>query len=382
MINRKNYEIWFLDFAEGNLSEWQIALLMEFLAQNVDLKAEFDALEMIKLPADDTLVFENKEKLKRPLTVEFSLTNDDKLLIAQLEGDLNAPDNQLLKQRLSEHPSLIKAQKIYQKSQLAPDLSVKYPNKDELKRKNRKISPWRLLMPIAAAIVLLIVIVFALRKGEAVESVEMPIVKMTNHQTPAPISKEPSQEPIMSDEVVEVPKPIIEQTIVQTPKEQSSKPKKNIVQKKEITPDYKPTEVIVNEEPKSPKLQSPLMQSPPKPQLVPELPESKPVIVLKESSNQTPKPTFVHQENQPTKRMIAMNKPKEFLLNSVDKTIKKIAKKEDVKERLSVPEAIVSTVGAITKTTTSYENRTTKKSKKISVSFGKIKFSRVKHRSR
>jgi len=90
MINQKNYEIWFLDFAEGNLSEREIELLMDFLAQNDALKAEFDEMTMIELPPDDTYVFDEKAKLKRPLTADISLTSDDELLIGEVENDLSA----------------------------------------------------------------------------------------------------------------------------------------------------------------------------------------------------------------------------------------------------------------------------------------------------
>ncbi len=384
MINHKNYEIWFLDFAEGNLSERQIELLMDFLAQNDDLKAEFDQMELVELPLDDALVFDDKERLKRPLTADISLTDDDKRLIGHLEGDLSVEEVSQLQDLLAQNPALAKAQKYYEVSRLTPDLAVKYPDKYELKRKDHKSVPFRLLMQIAAAILLLVVLIFALRKEELTEAVEMPVVETPTH-VPAPsIHKEQEDVPERVEEVVDIPKPIIEQAIVplprkhRTPKTRISKVDDAVVS---IPEQKKPLEVIVNQEPKSPKT-PPQMQAPPKPQMEPELPESKPVIAFKKPNNQEPKATFVNQKAVPTKRLIALNKPKDFLRSVVDKGIKKMAKKEGIKEKLSVPEAIVSTVGAVTKTKTSYKKKQTKDAKRISVSIGRFKFSRVKHRGR
>ena len=43
MLSRSNYEIYFLDYYEGNLTESQRRELMSFLEQNPDLKEEFDS---------------------------------------------------------------------------------------------------------------------------------------------------------------------------------------------------------------------------------------------------------------------------------------------------------------------------------------------------
>jgi len=391
MINHKNYEIWFLDFAEGNLSERQIELLMDFLAKNDDLRAEFDALELIKLPADDSFVFDAKDKLKRPLTANIALSQDDKLLIGELENDLDTQQKAQLEKRLKDRPALGKDQKIYQKTQLVADLSVKYPNKEELKRKERRVIPLRVLMQIAAALLLLFVMIFALRKGENGDPIDLPMVQTPTTPTPDPSTHDapvivPQQE--MVEENVEVPKPIIEQAIIPLQKtrkmaiHQAQPP--NLAEEKEpvlVEPAFK--QAIVNEEPKLPKSNVPQIQAPPKPILEPELPESKTVIVSNEAKQKTPKAVFVNQQEESNpKRLIALNKPKDFLRNAVDKGVKKLVKKEDVKERLTVPEAIVSTVGAITKKKVAYTNKTSNKAKRVSVSFGKFKFSRVKHRSR
>ncbi len=53
-INRHNYEAYFLDFAEGNLSAMQIIDLEDFLRENPELRSELDDFEIIELPDANT----------------------------------------------------------------------------------------------------------------------------------------------------------------------------------------------------------------------------------------------------------------------------------------------------------------------------------------
>ena len=65
-INRNNYEIFFLDYHEGNLSAQQQAKLFIFLEQHPDLKNEFESFDLVKLPSIN-IFFEEKNSLKREL---------------------------------------------------------------------------------------------------------------------------------------------------------------------------------------------------------------------------------------------------------------------------------------------------------------------------
>ncbi|NEN24116.1 hypothetical protein G3O08_11450 [Cryomorpha ignava] len=49
-INIHNYEAFFLDFAEGNLTESQLVELNNFLDENPDLKSELESFEIVELP--------------------------------------------------------------------------------------------------------------------------------------------------------------------------------------------------------------------------------------------------------------------------------------------------------------------------------------------
>jgi len=62
-INRNNYEAYFLDYRENNLSPEQVAELMIFLEQNPDLKASFEAYENIELATDKSIKFHQSHLL-------------------------------------------------------------------------------------------------------------------------------------------------------------------------------------------------------------------------------------------------------------------------------------------------------------------------------
>ena len=61
-ISNENYEIWFLDYYEGQLAPEQVQELMNFLELNLDLKEEFEQFENITLIPEHTEKFDDKEK--------------------------------------------------------------------------------------------------------------------------------------------------------------------------------------------------------------------------------------------------------------------------------------------------------------------------------
>lgn len=69
LINEQNYNDYFIAFHEGDLCDEEIDNVQNFLILNPDTKQEFDIFASVKLKADETVVFENKENLKRKIAV-------------------------------------------------------------------------------------------------------------------------------------------------------------------------------------------------------------------------------------------------------------------------------------------------------------------------
>lgn len=133
-INKENYEAFFLDYHEGNLTKGQEAELMDFLQQNNDLKREFDDFEIICLDNDIQQPFAGKELLKRPFNTTIHSTVKEMHLIAWHEGDLNEAEKKMVENAVAEDSVLQKDFDLYALTRLSPDTSIVYQNKKSLKR--------------------------------------------------------------------------------------------------------------------------------------------------------------------------------------------------------------------------------------------------------
>jgi hypothetical protein len=221
-ININNYEAYFLDYHEGNLSPQQVADLFLFLSQHPGLKKEFEDFEHIILEDFSAPVFENKDRLKKNITAEnreeyfiravegtldttelallttfltthpefvaeFNLFKKTKLqadssivfenkpilkqgvalsddrLIAAVEGLLTKEEQLLLEQQLTVNPELQKSFVAYQQTKAIADTSIIFKDKQTLKRKERKVVPIYYYVAVAASIILLFGILFLLK---------------------------------------------------------------------------------------------------------------------------------------------------------------------------------------------------------------------------
>jgi len=139
-INRDNYEVYFLDFIEGNLSKSQISMLNAFLANNPDLKAELDGFEAITiedpLESNDSL----KASLKREETT--GLLEHEYLMISQIENTITPDEKAKLSELVNKSPDLLDSLALYHKTIISKDQSVSFPNKATLIQKDKKVVVW------------------------------------------------------------------------------------------------------------------------------------------------------------------------------------------------------------------------------------------------
>jgi len=136
-INTLNYESYYLDFLEGNLSENDARDLLNFLDKHPEFKVDEN------LPTlDDTNQNLNsfvKSSLKKfDETLAISQDTLEDFIIAKNEGVLT-------EEKLSKlHSSALYDKKMdedYQSIKLVPDTRQKYNFKASLKKKNKKVTP-------------------------------------------------------------------------------------------------------------------------------------------------------------------------------------------------------------------------------------------------
>ncbi len=130
-INKDNYEIFFLDYHEGNLLPEQEKDLLSFLEANPDLREEFESFRMVKLEKDEEILYPAKEQLRKGVVTP---SNYETFYAAYVEGDLDEEERAATEAFAMGDPQRGKELDQMKKAVLRPDLSVKFPGKDSLKR--------------------------------------------------------------------------------------------------------------------------------------------------------------------------------------------------------------------------------------------------------
>jgi hypothetical protein len=140
-IDRSNYEIWLIDWLDGNLSDAQVVQLKHFLAENADIKEEFDEMNGFRdaMHGISTSTgysnesFLHKERLKKA-TSNLSESQFEYLCIASLENDLSA-DQQAELNEIIEHDREKKTTlELFQKARLIPG-DIRFRHKKRLIRR-------------------------------------------------------------------------------------------------------------------------------------------------------------------------------------------------------------------------------------------------------
>ena len=83
-INRKNYEEYFIAAVENLLSQNEIAQLNSFLAVNPELLKDYSLFQHTKLQPDKTIIFGDKESLRRKAVVPFYRSQRKTLLYSAI----------------------------------------------------------------------------------------------------------------------------------------------------------------------------------------------------------------------------------------------------------------------------------------------------------
>ncbi|OQX79976.1 MAG: hypothetical protein B6D64_03895 [Bacteroidetes bacterium 4484_276] len=170
-INRNNYEAYLLDYWEDNLDQKGRRELSVFFRQNPDLKKNFGEFESFRLQPDETLVFDNKENLKKTEVRQVGEIHEDNYedwIIAAQEGDLSVVGQQQFDKFVAGNPAVKKEISLFGFAALKTDKSIVYPQKEKLRKSIPFYSHRAVYWPVAVAATLIIAFgVFGLFKNES-----------------------------------------------------------------------------------------------------------------------------------------------------------------------------------------------------------------------
>lgn len=200
-INRNNYEEYFLDFMEGNLTPSDENLLMLFLERNPDLKEELDSFENELIPAGEVR-FENKEMLKKTgILSEITNNNFDDLCVARLEGDLEEVAIMEFDKLIEDNPQKQKEYKLYCLTKTYPQKNIVYPNKNNLKKKRayRVGSRIYTVISVAATVIILMAVYLFMPKQKSVDN-NLPVAEL-KEETLIDSKNKSKEKPIVEHEI-------------------------------------------------------------------------------------------------------------------------------------------------------------------------------------
>lgn len=150
-INEINCEEIFIADAEGLLDAEMKKQLAAFLLQFPAQRATYELYQQTRLQPE-AVVFDEKALLKKSATA-ITAENEEEWFVASAEKRLNSAETLQLDQYIAAHPEKKQALALFAATVLTPDMSVVYPDKMGLKRKQGAgtFTAWR----AAAAILLL-----------------------------------------------------------------------------------------------------------------------------------------------------------------------------------------------------------------------------------
>jgi hypothetical protein len=137
-ISRSNYEVWLIDYFDGNLDTDQLIILKNFLKDNPGIAEEMKIFELLTAVPEDTKYPDKKALFKNAS----SLTSDqlNSLCVAYSENDLSESQSAELLEIIAENPSWRKNFEIINSIKLKPG-DEKYRGKNSLIKQIHKQVP-------------------------------------------------------------------------------------------------------------------------------------------------------------------------------------------------------------------------------------------------
>ncbi|HVS95704.1 MAG TPA: hypothetical protein VHE54_04430 [Puia sp.] len=144
MITRENYEEFFLLYVDDELSSTVRSAVEQFVADNPDLKEEWETLLQCRVQADTAQAFPDRDDLFRY----------ESAMLSYVDGELGRQESLELEDWVRHHPGAAVRLQQLRMTVSQPDPSVVFPDKESLyhgRQKRAVVLPW-LTAGVAAAL--------------------------------------------------------------------------------------------------------------------------------------------------------------------------------------------------------------------------------------
>jgi len=159
LINIENYEVYYLDYLEGNLNEEQTRAFLAFLEQHPELKMEDEVLTILPELSNEKLDASTKNSFKIDLSTEV-ITKEtvENFMIAAIEKQLSKQQEKALEAFIQKNPVYQADFEWYKKSVL-PAEQIVYPSKSNLRKGGIIIPMYYRAIAIAAGLILVLLFI-------------------------------------------------------------------------------------------------------------------------------------------------------------------------------------------------------------------------------
>ncbi len=137
-INRDNYEAYFLDYHEGQLSPEMVEEVKAFVALNPELGEAFYEFEAVTLTGEPEIIFDKKSSLKKNQVITTAMVNElnfEEFMISETEGLLSPVQMASLDEFIQLNPQFEKDRRLFALAHLPAENDIIYKAKRSLKQK-------------------------------------------------------------------------------------------------------------------------------------------------------------------------------------------------------------------------------------------------------
>lgn len=154
-INLNNYPKYWIDFLDGKLSHDLENELFDFLEKHPGISSELCDPDFPVIVPNNTISYDYKNELISENIISH-------LLISKLENTLDADHAKLLEDKISQDKNFSEEFDLYSKTVIKPNLKIKYPLKNELKKGSVFVKYEKLFYAFAATISIIFITQFYL----------------------------------------------------------------------------------------------------------------------------------------------------------------------------------------------------------------------------
>lgn len=203
IINRHNYEEFFLLYVDNELSLTDRKAVEKFVQDNPDLAEEMEMLKQSTLPQEE-ITFEQKDILYNQAD-GISLNNYEEYFLLSIDNELTQQENEEVEKFVLKHPELQNEYMLLEQARLEPEAIV-FAEKGKLYRKEGKerrvvFVSW-MRISAAAAFIGLVVTAWLITQNKAYPPGNGSITASQKIAKPSPEKTEQSEKPAVAGEAV------------------------------------------------------------------------------------------------------------------------------------------------------------------------------------